>query len=58
MGKLLSFAVSDFMNHMAAPQGGYSAEDALEAKALANPFIQTPPLQRLEATACVVYGLN
>ena len=43
---------------MAAPQGGYSAEDALEAKALANPFIQTPPLQRLEATACVVYGLN
>ena len=30
----------------------------LEAKALANPFIQTPPLQRLTATACVVYGLN
>jgi hypothetical protein len=43
---------------MVAPQAGYSAEDALEAKALANPFIQTPPLQRLEATACVVYGLN
>jgi len=32
--------------------------DALEARALANPFVQTPPLQRLEATACVVYGLN
>ncbi len=30
----------------------------LEAKALANPFIQTPPLQRLEATACVVYGID
>jgi uncharacterized protein YggE len=30
----------------------------LEAKALANPFIQTPPLQRLEAKACVVYGVN
>ncbi len=35
-----------------------SSEDALEAKALANPFIQTPPLQRLDAKACVVYGLN
>ena len=30
----------------------------LEAKALANPFIQTPPLQRLESTACVVYGVD
>lgn len=30
----------------------------LEAKALANPFIQTPPLQRIEAKACVVYGIN
>jgi uncharacterized protein YggE len=30
----------------------------LEAKALQNPFIQTPPLQRLEAKSCVVYGLN
>ncbi|HTN41118.1 MAG TPA: SIMPL domain-containing protein [Asticcacaulis sp.] len=29
-----------------------------EAKALQNPFIQTPPLQRLEAKSCVVYGLN
>ncbi len=42
----------------APPEAGFAAEDALEAKALANPFIQTPPLQRLEATACVVYGLN
>jgi hypothetical protein len=32
--------------------------DYLEAKALQNPFIQTPPLQRLESKACVVYGLN
>jgi uncharacterized protein len=30
----------------------------LEARALQNPFIQTPPLQRLEAKSCVVYGLN
>jgi len=40
------------------PPPAMAAEDALEAKALANPFVQTPPLQRLEATACVVYGLN
>lgn len=39
-----------------APVAG-SAE-YLEARALANPFIQTPPLQRLESTACVVYGVN
>ncbi len=31
---------------------------ALEDRALKNPFIQTPPLQRIEAKACVVYGLN
>ena len=36
----------------------YGTAEYLEAKALANPFIQTPPLQRLTATACVVYGLN
>ena len=41
---------------MAAPAPGTA--EYLEAKALANPFIQTPPLQRMEATACVVYGLN
>jgi uncharacterized protein YggE len=40
------------------PAPAMADADALEAKALANPFIQTPPLQRLEATACVVYGLN
>jgi uncharacterized protein YggE len=43
------------MNAAAPIQG--SAE-YLEAKALQNPFIQTPPLQRLEAKSCVVYGLN
>jgi uncharacterized protein len=32
--------------------------EALEAKALQNTFIQTPPLQRLTATACVVYGVE
>jgi len=35
-----------------------NSAEYLEAKALQNPFIQTPPLQRLEAKACVVYGLN
>ena len=30
----------------------------LEAKALDNTFVQTPPLQRLAATACVVYGVE
>ena len=30
----------------------------IEAKALQNPFIQIPPLQRLDAKSCVVYGLN
>lgn len=40
------------------PPEKLSDTDALEAKALANPFIQTPPLRRLEAKACVVYGLN
>ena len=32
--------------------------EALEAQALKNPFIQTPPLERIDAKACVVYGLN
>ena len=39
-----------------APPPG-SAE-ALEAQALKNPFIQTPPLERIDAKACVVYSLN
>ncbi len=39
-----------------APAAG-SAE-YLEYMAMKNPFIQTPPLQRLTATACVVYGLE
>ncbi len=32
--------------------------DYIEAQAAKNPFIQTPPLRRLEAKACVVYGVN
>ncbi|HVZ30459.1 MAG TPA: SIMPL domain-containing protein [Asticcacaulis sp.] len=40
-----------------APPAPGTAE-YLEAKALANSFIQTPPPQRLETTACVVYGVN
>ncbi len=31
---------------------------ALEAQAMKNPFIQTPTLERIDAKACVVYGLN
>ena len=34
-----------------------SPEEALNERALANAFIQTPPLQTLTATACIVYGL-
>jgi uncharacterized protein YggE len=43
-----------------AEMAGYAPGSAeyLEAKALQNPFIQTPPLQRLEAKSFVVYGLN
>lgn len=37
---------------------GFGGTADLEARALANAFIQTPPLQKLTATACVVYGLN
>ena len=35
-----------------------SAAEALEAKALQSPFIQTPPMRRLDAKACVVYALD
>jgi len=41
---------------MAAPAPGTA--EYLEAQAMKNPFIQTPPLQKLTATACVVYGLE
>lgn len=34
------------------------SEEALQAKALQNPFIQTPPIRRLESKACVVYALD
>lgn len=30
----------------------------LEMMALKNPFIQTPPLNRIEARACVIYGIK
>ncbi len=43
---------------MASADYAVGTPEYLEAKAMANPFIQTPPLQRLEAKACVVYGLN
>ena len=32
--------------------------DALEAQASKTPFTQTPPLERIDAKACVVYGVN
>jgi len=43
-----------------APSASYAPGSAeyIEAKALENPFIQTPPLRRLEARSCVVYGVN
>ena len=41
-----------------ASAGAVGSAEYLEAKALQNPFIQTPPLQRLEAKACVVYGVQ
>ncbi|ESQ93578.1 hypothetical protein ABAC460_00485 [Asticcacaulis sp. AC460] len=34
------------------------AAEQIEANALKNPFLQTPPLVRKTATACVVFGLN
>lgn len=40
----------------AAPQRGTA--EFLEYQASENPFIQTPPLHRLEQRACVVYGLR
>lgn len=32
--------------------------ETLEQKALNNPFVQSPPMKRLTAKSCVVYGLN
>ncbi len=43
---------------MSAPMPQQGTAEYLEYQAMKNPFIQTPPLQRLTATACVVYGLN
>ena len=42
----------------APPPPPPGSADALEVQAMKNPFIQTPPLQRIDAKACVVYGLN
>lgn len=43
---------------LSEPQQRLSDVELLEQKALQNPFIQIPPLQRLDAKSCVVYGLN
>jgi len=40
------------------PPAAMRDEEVLEDKALNNPFVQTPPLQRLDQTACVVYGVQ
>ena len=40
------------------PAPAQGSAEALEAQALKNPFIQPPPLERIDAKACVVYGLN
>lgn len=39
-----------------APKEG--TVEYLEYQAMKNPFIQNPPLQRIESKACVVYGLK
>lgn len=41
-----------------SPPSAPGSAEALEAKALQNPFIQTPPMRRLDAKACVVYALD
>ncbi len=43
-----------------SPPPSIAAADvgALVDQALKNPFIQTPPLERIDAKACVVYSLN
>lgn len=45
-------------NATASADAAPGTPEYLEAKALQNTFIQTPPLQRLTATACVVYGVE
>ena len=35
-----------------------SPEESLNARALANAFVQTPPMQTLTANACIVYDLK
>jgi len=43
---------------MMADSGQASAVEQLEAKALVNAFVQTPPMNRMESRACVVFGLK
>ena len=40
------------------PPTAPGSAEYLEARAAANSFIQTPPLQRIEQTACVVYSVE
>lgn len=54
----VSYAASPAMMAPPPPPPPPGSAQALEAQALKNPFIQTPPLERLDAKACVVYGLN
>ena len=50
--------VAAMADEAAPPPPPPSPEEQLEIKALKNPFVQTPPLQKLTATACVVYGVE
>ena len=43
---------------MAMATDTMAAVEQLEAKALKNAFIQTPPIYRLDSRACVVFGLK
>lgn len=65
VGSFPDYNVSESMQRIApvalaapppAPPPGTA--EYLEYQAMKNPFIQTPPMQRLTATACVVYGVN
>jgi uncharacterized protein YggE len=43
---------------MAMAREDMDAVEELEAKALKNAFIQTPPIHRMDSRACVVFGLK
>ena len=72
IGSFPDKSVAESLQRVGGVEGGYFANAApppppppppgsaeyLQAQALKNPFIQTPPLMRLESQACVVYELK